>query len=541
MPSDFPFRRPERDSATMMAIRIKTTAERLTARLKRLGLRLTISRSASAANFCLMAAAMVIYPELMPLTVVLGGYLAMRRAIWVGGTPLGSDPAPWKGARALFLGTEQHGWGTVWLPAEDVRGHIAVMGGDQDQRLQFSMDMLANALAWGGGACVLDATGHADTPASVGDLAMRFGRQEDVRVIDLAVLPTGKSRNGFCSNSINPFVQTDPAQVAGMVFHLAKRHLVGSENRRLGGLLLRAVVRILCWRRDTAGAGLDPKILADSLGIDGLVQMLDQEASADLPDEARHEVDRYLKALPEWRYTDVEPGEAARARHAILADAIIAGLAPLTGPYAHIFCSPVPDVELQDVVENSRLLVIRLPGEMTSSQQTSDMAVLFASMLRVTAGNCLAAGADQTSVSGEAWLPNPHIRHSATSFLCIINGVEHCSRSAALLSSIARGCDFVLCWLSPSQQSIETAAGRPSANDLLASSRTRIFLPGDPAVTGQAEICPEKAGATLLEPEEMLVDAPRGVVALRRLRLPDIQHGHHYVAPLLLPVWPSAT
>jgi len=90
----------------------------------------------------------------------------------------------------------------LWLTNTDARTHILYLGTTGSGKTEGLKSMVCNALAWGSGFAYTDGKADTDLWASLYSMARRFGRDDDVVILNYM---TGNSDNGSTSNTMNPF------------------------------------------------------------------------------------------------------------------------------------------------------------------------------------------------------------------------------------------------------------------------------------------------------------------------------------------------
>ena len=102
----------------------------------------------------------------------------------------------------------------IWMTNTDARTHILYLGTTGSGKTEGLKSMVTNALAWGSGFAYTDGKADTDLWASLYSLARRFGRDDDVLILNYM---TGNSDDGSTSNSMNPFSNGSASYLANLV------------------------------------------------------------------------------------------------------------------------------------------------------------------------------------------------------------------------------------------------------------------------------------------------------------------------------------
>lgn len=199
-------------------------------------------RVATSAFVCL-AAIPFLFPEwwLMPavLVAVYAGWLSTLRfrlpmrvpASWdgkdYGELKDGSDTEFKDASGILYLGADQDGK-ELWISNSDARRHIFTLGTTGSGKTEFLLGLLAQPMMWGSGCLFVDGKGTPEFYARVYSLAKRFGREDDVRLINFTGVSAADGADpdapagakGAQSNTLNPFARGTADQLANMVTSL---------------------------------------------------------------------------------------------------------------------------------------------------------------------------------------------------------------------------------------------------------------------------------------------------------------------------------
>ena len=147
----------------------------------------------------------------------------------------------------------------MWLTNVDARTHILYLGTTGSGKTEGLKSMVTNSLCWGSGFSYTDGKADTDLWASLYSLARRFGRDDDVLVLNYM---TGNSDDGSTSNSMNPFSNGSASYLANLVVNLMPD--AGGDNamwKERAVALMFALMPALTFKRDKQGLLLDVSVV----------------------------------------------------------------------------------------------------------------------------------------------------------------------------------------------------------------------------------------------------------------------------------------
>ncbi|MGE4351897.1 MAG: type IV secretion system DNA-binding domain-containing protein, partial [Bdellovibrionales bacterium] len=254
----------------------------------------------------------------------------------------------------------------LWLTNNDARTHILFIGTTGSGKTEGLKSIVANSLTWGSGFVYVDGKADTDLWASLYALARRFGRDDDLLVLNYM---TANSDNGAVSNTMNPFSNGSASYLTNMVVSLMPD--AGGDNamwKERAVALMGALMPALTWKRDKAGLLLDVSVLRDYIELPAIIRLSRDPA---LPERIVRGLQGYLRTLPGYidAAFDDEGNErppssdqpmydlqVARQQHGYLSMQFTRSLQSLADEYGYIFKAQLADVDVLDVVLNRRIL-----------------------------------------------------------------------------------------------------------------------------------------------------------------------------------------
>ncbi|MGE0109273.1 MAG: type IV secretory system conjugative DNA transfer family protein [Bdellovibrionales bacterium] len=401
------------------------------------------------------------------------------------------NPFPGKGGAGpsegiLYLGnvddakSADHGK-EMWLTNSDARTHILYIGTTGSGKTEGLKAIVTNSLAWGSGFVFIDGKADTDLWASLFSLARRFGRDDDLLVLNYM---TANSDDGAVSNTMNPFANGSASYLTNMVVSLMPD--AGGDNamwKERAVALMGALMPALTWKRDKGGLLLDVGVLRDYIELPAIIKLSRDEA---LPERILHSLTGYLNTLPgyideafddEGREKPPSPDQpmydlqVARQQHGYLSMQFTRALQSLADEYGYIFKAQLADVDVLDVVLNRRILVGLIPSLEKSGDEAANLGKIVAASLKgmmgATLGNTVEGSWEQAIGSKQT--------RSQSSFMAVFDEVGYyTAQGMAVMAAQARSLGFSLIFAAQDLPSMEKRV-KQEAQSILANCNMKIF------------------------------------------------------------------
>ncbi len=368
--------------------------------------------------------------------------------------PNPANGSPGKPEGILFLGNVRDGPtknDELWLTNSDARTHMLFLGTTGAGKTEGLKSLISNALCWGSGFVYVDGKAQNTLWGDVYSLARRFGRDDDVLVLNYM---TGNSDNSSRSNSLNPFSIGSASYLVQMMVGLMDDS--GGDNAMWKGRaisLLSALLPALTWKRDNQGLMLDVGVIRDNLIMQQIIKMSRDPA---LPDRVIRGLQSYLDTLPGYVDSafDDEGNERppsqdqpmvdlsqTRQQHGYLTMQFTRALSSLADEYGYIFKQQMADIDMMDVVINRRILVVLIPALEKSPDEAANLGKIVVAALKGMMGATLGSEleGEQTSIIDN----NPTT--AATPFMTVFDEVGYyTSPGMGVMAAQARSLGFSL-------------------------------------------------------------------------------------------------
>jgi intracellular multiplication protein IcmO len=369
----------------------------------------------------------------------------------------------------------------LWLTNIDARTHILYLGTTGSGKTEGLKSMVTNALCWGSGFSYTDGKADTDLWASLYSLARRFGRDDDVLILNYM---TGNSDDGSLSNSMNPFSNGSASYLSNLVVNLMPD--AGGDNamwKERAVALMFALMPALTFKRDKQGLLLDVGIVRDHLELQPIIRLSRDQT---LPARIVHGLEGYLNTLPGYVAAafDDEGNErppspdqpmydlqVARQQHGYLSMQFTRAMQSLADEYGYIFKAQLADIDVLDVVLNRRIMVVLIPALEKSTDEAANLGKIVAACLKgmmgATLGNTVEGGWENAIGSKQT--------RSSSSFMTIFDEVGYYTAAGmAVMAAQARSLGFALVFASQDLPSMEKRV-KQEAKSITGNCNLKIF------------------------------------------------------------------
>ncbi len=369
----------------------------------------------------------------------------------------------------------------LWLTNSDARTHILFLGTTGSGKTEGLKSLVVNSLAWGSGFVYVDGKADTDLWASLYAIARRFGRDDDLLVLNYM---TANSDSGAVSNTMNPFANGSASYLTNMVTSLMPD--AGGDNamwKERAVALMGALMPALTFKRDKQGLLLDVGVLREYIELKPIIRLSRDQT---LPERVLRALRGYLNTLPGFvdAAFDDEGNEkppspeqpmydlsVARQQHGYLSMQFTRSLQSLGDEYGYIFKAQLADVDVLDVVLNRRILVGLIPALEKSGDEAANLGKIVAASLKGMMGATLG---NTVEGSWESAIGSKQTR-SSSSFMTVFDEVGYyTAQGMAVMAAQARSLGFSLIFAAQDLPSMEKRV-KQEAQSILGNCNLKIF------------------------------------------------------------------
>lgn len=289
------------------------------------------------------------------------------------------------------------------------------------------LGLITQSMMWSSGFLFIDGKGTAEFYTRIWALARRFGREDDVRVLNF----TGEGGDpdappggpGVQSNTSNPFAKGDSDQLMNILVSIMGDAGKGNDMwKDRATTLVTASMKAMVEMRNRGDIIFNVQVLREFLALgkgveESLLGRKEMKSISDIPAEAWEEmraragmIEIYLRALNgEFSsatlvalkgFFDSLPGFDEKAalngktqsgkcneQFNFLYMQLTKPLSTFADSYRHIFMTPFGEVDMADVMLNRRILVVLLPALQKAKAEMQNCGKVIVSLIKIMMGN----------------------------------------------------------------------------------------------------------------------------------------------------------
>ncbi|HGW4499633.1 hypothetical protein ACQKD8_18275 [Pseudomonas sp. NPDC077405] len=316
----------------------------------------------------------------------------------------------------------------LWLNDSDARTHLFLPGTTGSGKSETLIGLYYNAICWGSGICYGDGKGSVALPFSLWSLARRHQREDDFLILnyltggsdpfdDLTSFEGGSAQPQ--SNSMNPWAEGSAdflLQLTASLLTRAKGDGAQWQEKALN--MIDALFRALSYKRAKGELDISIGIIRHYLALQNLVQLYIEGKNGSLPELAYLPIKSYFETgLPGFNPALAhEPDKwdpEVFNQHGYLTGQFARILSMMMDTYGFIFGDKYPEIDMQDVSLNNRLLVALIPPLEKSASEAAALGKLYLSSIRLmmakNLGFVLEGSKQDILDSRPTTAPNPNI------------------------------------------------------------------------------------------------------------------------------------
>ncbi|WP_062497428.1 type IV secretory system conjugative DNA transfer family protein [Gluconobacter potus] len=348
----------------------------------------------------------------------------------------------------------------------------------------------ANALSWGSGFLFVDGKGDISLFAKVWVMCRRWGREDDLLVLNFMTgnkSSTGGGDGTVSSNTLNPFSSGSADGLVQLVVSLMPGSGGGNGDMWKGRAtaMFTGLMYALVWLRDNGIMNMGVSEIRDFLQLKNIMALAKEENYPDMPPSIRKAVKAYLSSLAGYKE---EAGEkqagSVNEQHGYLEMQFTQIFGSLADVYSHIFNTQYGEVDMFDLVLNRRVLVVMLPALEKEEGELANLGKIVVASLKGMMGAVLGHELEGT------WddIVENRPTSSPSPYIVIFDEVGYYTVSGmALMAAQARSLGFALVFASQDLNAMKRLNEKEAAS-IIANTNIKALMRTEDKDTGQLAI-----------------------------------------------------
>lgn len=370
----------------------------------------------------------------------------------------------------------------LWLNIDDLTRHVMFFAATGGGKTETIFSWIINPLCWGRGFTLVDGKAQNDTARTIWYLSRRFGREDDVEVINF--MNGGKSRSEIIlsgdksrpqSNTWNPFCYSTEAFTAETMQSMLPQNVQGGEWQSRAIAMNKALVfgtKFWCVRE---GRTMSLQMLREHMSLEGMAKLYCRGIDDQWPEEAIAPLRNYLQDVPGFDMSLVRTPSAwteePRKQHAYLSGQFSETFSTFTEAFGDIFAEDSGDIDIRDSIHSDRILMVMIPALDTSAHTTSALGRMFVTQQSMILARDLGyrlEGSDSQALEVKKY-------KGRFPYLCFLDevGAYYTDRIAVEATQV-RSLDFALILMAQDQERIEGQTSATSTATLMQNTGTKF-------------------------------------------------------------------
>jgi intracellular multiplication protein IcmO len=280
----------------------------------------------------------------------------------------------------------------LWLSMDDMTRHILMFGTTGAGKTEALLGYVLGQLSYGKGLIYSDGKAQNDVAAAIVSLARRFGREDDVRMMNF--ITGGRSRaqelledtkNRGQTNTINAFGIAQETYIINLMDSMLPPAGNDASWQEKARAMIQALVFSLVYKCRREGTVMSQRTIQAYLPLRAIAKLYVEAVEQQWHEDAQLPLKNYLGTLSGFDLAKVDSPEewttTALDQHGFLITQFTRMLALFNDTYGHVFARDAGDIDLKDVVHNDRILVVLIPALEISSSEAATLGRLYVSQL----------------------------------------------------------------------------------------------------------------------------------------------------------------
>ncbi len=360
------------------------------------------------------------------------------------------------GDRLTVAGVEllDHEVGMSCIRIDRPDGLYVIDGYIVTHNTELLLGLVSQALMWSSGFIFVDGKGTRTFYARIWTLAKRFGREDDVRVLNfMGVEDSDRPAGGPTSqtNTMNPFATGGADNLMNLIVSLMGDSGSGGDMWKSRAMsLITSVMKPLVEMRDAGAILLNVQTIRDFLPLGegfteqelgplkgkirsvadvppsawdslrkrgGMIELYLRAENGEFSNGARLALKGFFDSLPGFSLIKALNGEQQEGKtheqYGYLSMQLTKPLGSMADDFGHIFNTPLGEIDIEDIVLNRRILVVLLPALQKAEEEMRNCGKIVVANLKMTmakvSGSTLQGGFAEIIEADQTRAPSPFI------------------------------------------------------------------------------------------------------------------------------------
>ena len=417
----------------------------------------------------------------------------------------------------FFFGNEMGTNKELWLTDSEARRHILIFGTTGSGKTEALIGLIGNSLAQNSAFTYVDGKSDTGLFAKVFSMCRRFGREDDLLVINYMVgtLRADLKRDKKLSNTLNPFATATAEALSELLTTLLPSG--GSSDgiwKDRASSYISALVKALVSLRDQGKLLLDVSVIRSYFQLEKTIE-LSKKTDID-PDHLAGLV-AYVCNLPGYKEGSSTIESTVYEQHGFITMQFSPCFGMLSDTYSHIMRTQLADCSFEDIVLQRRALVVLLPALEKSPANLGNLGKIVISSIKG-----MMAGALGAELEGKTEFILDSKPTNGRTYQCVFDEWGYYSvEGASVMPAQARGIGFSLIFAGQDYQAFKKGSEIEAAS-IRSNAATKICMClEDPTET--ADIFVDGAGEDYDQTETGL-EREAGAFGSRYIKKKDITY-----------------
>lgn len=374
-----------------------------------------------------------------------------------------------------FYGNDARNKQELWFSSDNVRTHTLIFGTTGSGKTEALVSLCVNSLIMSSGFIYVDGKGDNSLFTKIYSLARKFGREDDLLLINYMTGKTDPHTKTFekMSNTLNPFANLTADAATELIVSLLPSDSEGMWKGR-AAIFISSLISPLVALRNENKILLDINAIRKFFPLDKIEELVGRDDIKEIHKEGLKE---YLYNLPGYKKPtardpnpEQEPTVFEQHGYITMQFTEIFGL--LADTYGKIMKTQLAECDFFDIVVQRRILVVLLPALEKSDQSLANLGKIIVSSVKNMMSGSLGSQVEGTK---RDVLDKKPI-NSPSPYLTIFDEYGYYSvKGAAVMPAQARSLGFAMVFAGQDYQAFKKASPEEAAS-IVANCTIKICM-----------------------------------------------------------------